>query len=97
MNLEDHDIEEIKKCVAPGSLVNSGEWRQLKRLGAEIDTNERDFQEVLNNIVKHANASEVKVILTGGSLFYTTASNTCDGRSWSGSFRAARRPGCTDS
>lgn len=45
LKLEDQDFEAIKKCVAPGSFVNPGEWRQLRRLGAEVDMNEREFQE----------------------------------------------------
>jgi signal transduction histidine kinase len=32
----------------------------------------RIVQEVMNNIIKHANASEVKITLTRGALFYTT-------------------------
>lgn len=32
----------------------------------------RIVQEVMNNIIKHANADEVKIILNRGSLFYTT-------------------------
>jgi two-component system NarL family sensor kinase len=32
----------------------------------------RIVQEVMNNIIKHANASEVKITLTRGTLYYTT-------------------------